>query len=122
MPLVVIDKAINILYYLPVNIKNMTIHQLRLNGCKVRVNHKRYGKFGGGEYAKENPLVDMRVIRANKLQNGISAKGGQTTIELTKDGKNYTATAKCNPKDPFNRKIAIKICLGRIAKQVEISY
>ena|ERR1041384_6240872 len=98
------------------NIKNMSIHELRKANFKVRVTHRR--KLG-----KDNcldPLMDMKTIREANLQDKINAKGGCSTIEVTTpDGKDYMATAKCNPKDVFNRKLAIKKCLGRIVSQIE---
>ena len=98
------------------NIKNMTIYELRKAGLKVRVNHRRRI---GDSHNQLDPLLDMKTIREENLQNKINAKGGQTTIELTDlNNKTWESSAYCNIIDSFNKKIAIRICLGRLAKQM----
>ncbi len=113
------------------DIKNMTIHQLRLAGNKVRVTHKRYAIQGYNYFFNQvlktkgvdilrKYLIPIKGIRADNQQNLINPKGGSTTIDITtKNGQEYSATAFCNLKDSFNRKTAISICLGRIGEQME---
>lgn len=77
-----------------------TIQQLRYQGFKVRVLHKRTTKpFKkiSGEYTMLNE------------------KGGTTTIEITTPDKQYTAQgiSECSAKELWNRKIGNKIALGR---------
>ena len=85
------------------------VHELRKNGYKVRVIHKR--KLNNND----RNLYHRREI---KFSENISPKGGQTTVEiLTPDGREFSETAKCSHLDSFNRKVGITIALGRIAKK-----
>lgn len=70
----------------------MTIRELRQSGNKVRVLHHRNAHPDGT----------------------ISCKGGFTIIEITtKDGRELSGTAKCRDDERFDRKMGIKIALGR---------
>ena|ERR1017187_428271 len=81
--------------------------------AKVRVTH--YRAFQNSL----DPLLTLKQIRNLKIQDKIAAKGGKTVIEMTtKDGQEFKAEAKCNPKDTFNRKLALQIALGRITKDM----
>jgi len=92
----------------------LTIHQLRKEfGWKVRVNHYRLDIGSTNECA-------IKWFRDKNQQSYISPTGGRTLIEITdRGGNNYKFEAKCSPKDSFNRKTALKICLGRLEKQLE---
>lgn len=70
----------------------MTVKSLRQSGFKVRVLHRR-----------------------NLLQDGTpSCKGGSTTVEITTpEGKDVSGTAKCRQDERFDRKLGVKIALGR---------
>lgn len=95
--------------------KNLTIYNLRKDlGFKVRVLHKRF--------VKGNGMLSLFEIRQNGLQSLINPKGGYTTISVTTPkGENYEVMAKCSDKDAYNKKVAISICLGRLAKQLNLT-
>ena len=93
-----------------------TIHQLRKSGYKVRINHLRYVSdylISKREIDKYN---DERQL--NLSMKNADPKGGYTTIEITTPmGENFKSEAACSKKDSFNRRIALQICLGRLAKK-----
>ena len=68
----------------------MSVYDLRKNGFKVRVNHYR-------------------------CTNNF---GGATVVDVTHPlGKTFTGTSLCNYQDQFNRKLGLRIALGRALKQ-----
>ena len=86
----------------------MTIQQLRNNGYKVRVLHCRlYNGYhtwqnGGHEYIQRNAPVDP------------DSKGGSTQVIIdSPDGKHFRGLAMCSKKDNYNKKMGVKIALGR---------
>ena len=80
-----------------------TIHELRKSGWKVRVHHFRY------YYRTLIPSNDRIFTVGQPLP-----KGGLTKIELTSPlGTQYLGQAECSKKDSFNRKLGVKIALGR---------
>ena len=93
-----------------------TIHQLRKSGYKVRINHKRYyAKYGLFSKKEAEEMVLNQYW--GDCKNKINPKGGYTAIEITTPtGENFKSEAACSKKDSFNRKIALRICLGRISK------
>jgi hypothetical protein len=105
-----------------------TVEQLRKAGHKVRIIHQRY-KFqdikkveklmAKGTKLRDLPKIPSYPRREIIDSNDISAKGGLTIIELTTPQRlNYRAEAACFIKDSFNRKLAVKICLGRIIRDM----
>lgn len=93
-----------------------SIHDLRKAGHKIRISHYRYILV---------PVTSCltRVTKKDKKggvypTNSILAKGGRTEIEFTpKDGSTTQVVESCcNPKDQFNRRLGIRICLGRLRK------
>lgn len=71
-----------------------TVQELRQSGYKVRVIHKR------------ERLVN--TFSPNTL-------GGTTIVELrTPEGVELRAEARCSTKDNYNKKLGVKIALGRI--------
>jgi hypothetical protein len=78
----------------------LTIKNLRQQGWKVRVLHRRH------HHLKDPMNINSGII---------CAKGGSTEIQLTSpDGKvNVSGYAKCSVKDNFNRKLGNSIALGR---------
>ena len=78
----------------------MTVHQYRKNGWKVRVLHFRNFQFGS-----DQPLP----------------RGGRTNIELTTPDKKSTVigVALCCDDDNYNKKIGVRIALGRAKKLLE---
>lgn len=50
--------------------------------------------------------------------NEMMPRGGFTIIIVSKDGIDTEATAKCNPKENYRKKLGVQICLGRINEQL----
>lgn len=102
--------------------QNKTIHQLRLEGYKVRVKHQRYkhvrySEFLAGTNLGQKDWFNLVPIKELPGKERFP-RGGETTVEITTpDGRNYAATSKCHINDNFDRKLAVRICLGRIEKQ-----
>jgi hypothetical protein len=70
----------------------VTVRELRQSGIKVRVLHTRNISPDGS----------------------VSCLGGTTTVEITtKDGTNLTGSAKCRDDERFDRKMGLKIAVGR---------
>lgn len=69
----------------------MKVHDLRKAGYKVRVLHFR-----------------------NDNGNGVSAKGGETVIQITTpDGQELEGRAKCSDKERYNKRVGVQVALGR---------
>lgn len=101
------------------NIANLpTIHDLRKAGQKVRISHFRHviradDKRDGAFFCRVT-----KEDKKNRRYNSILAKGGITQIWLTKqDGRSFMAESRCSEQDAFNRRLGIRIALGRLAKQ-----
>ncbi len=99
------------------NTNNPTVAELRKNGFKVRVIHKR---FSIQDFKRET----IKFLRNNKdvlLYSGSalagnmrSPKGGRTIVEVTfADGTEGRGVADCSPADAFNRKIGLGKALER---------
>jgi hypothetical protein len=87
----------------------MTIQQLRNNGYKVRVLHNRlyngYHKWQVG--AKDRASFSGIPIDPD-------AKGGSTQVVIdSPDGKHYQGLAICSKKENYNKKMGVRIALGR---------
>lgn len=73
------------------NMDYMTVESLRASGCKVRVMHTR---------------------RPNS--EGVNARGGKTVVEVTTpDGITLVGVSRCSRKENFNKKLGVRIALGR---------
>jgi hypothetical protein len=86
----------------------MTIQQLRNNGYKVRVLHCRlYNGYhtwqvGGHEHIQRNAPVDP------------DAKGGSTQVIIdSPTGEHFQGLAICSKKENYNKKMGVRIALGR---------
>jgi len=78
----------------------MTVEELRNNGYKVRVHHHR----------KMTRTLDGSSMVA-------CARGGRTVIEVTTpDGTNLVGSSRCSRKENFNKRLGVKIALGRALK------
>jgi hypothetical protein len=89
----------------------MNINQLRDAGYKVRVHHLRNFKGHEGLYTRHDFEVQFSKALYSKL---ISPRGGKTVVELTlPNGTDVTDSAVCSMKDQYNRKLGLKIALGR---------
>lgn len=89
----------------------ISVKNLRQGGFKVRVGHYRYTNI------KIINDPDMPILSSSftEFQKpfGVNPKGGKTTIELTKDGIDAKGEAICCLEDNYNRKLGVKIALGR---------
>ena len=86
----------------------MTVQELRKQGFKVRVLHNRlyngYHKWqvGDREHAKNYGPLDP------------DPKGGSTEIVIdSPTGEHYHGTAICSRKENYNKKMGVRIALGR---------
>lgn len=79
------------------------IAHLRENGNKVYIHHRRIFRPVVLEQG-EGYVVEERML----------PRGGETIVEvITPDGQTLTGNAKCSLKDSFNKKMGLKIALGR---------
>ena len=86
----------------------MTIQQLRNNGYKVRVLHNRlyngYHKWqvGDRDHVKKYGPLDP------------DSKGGSTQVVIdSPSGEHFTGLAMCSKKENYNKKMGVRIALGR---------
>lgn len=96
-----------------------TIHSLRMVGYKVRVYHAR-------QYIENSIHKSVFMSKRNMFDSNeseyftLSDKGGYSRIDLTTpDNKHYSAKFNFSPHRQFNRKLGIRVCLGKIFKQIE---
>ena len=76
------------------------IEQLRKDGYKVRVIHNRKIDFS------DFPKTTIKF-----------PQGGVTRVEVrTPDGKELVGEAVCHPEENYNKKLGVKIALGRALK------
>lgn len=71
-----------------------TVEDLRNSGAKVKVLHYRLPPVHKSD--KYNP------------------KGGKTSVIVIMNNETFEATATCSKKDNYNKKMGVKIALGRI--------
>jgi hypothetical protein len=95
--------------------KTQTVHQLRLNGWKVRVGHKRvFYRFDpktGVKTTKICLIKEWDVVCPNFF---LSAKGGITQVTITSpEGVTFTDQSVCNNTDHYNSSIGLQIAIGR---------
>lgn len=93
---------------------SINVASLRSDGYKVRVTHKRVYPL----LVSDNDDSFLTKKEAQKCQGifptVISSFGGYTTVEVTcPDGRELVGEAKCSSKQQFNRKLAVRIALGR---------
>jgi hypothetical protein len=64
--------------------------------------------------------VSMPVyeIRRLNLQGAIHARGGYTTVKVTKAGVNIIAEARCHASDHFNKSVGIKIATAKVVNEL----
>lgn len=90
----------------------MTVQELRQQGFKVRVTHRRFFKRGDSKVllSRKEYYYDDGI----QYSDDILPKGGETIIEITTPaGYEYEGVALCSKKDAFNRKEGVRIALER---------
>jgi hypothetical protein len=88
-----------------------TIKSIRQAGNKIRVSHFR-------AVSGHKELFPICEIRKNGWQNRILATSGKTILSLTtKAGQDFSAEAVCHSKENFNRRVAVSVAIGRLAKK-----
>ena len=86
-----------------------TVKSLRQAGNKVRVIHDR------PRY--QNPK-SMRLTSFGPYKE----KGGTTEIQITTpEGIDVSGKSKCSPKDNYNKKLGVRIALGRALEELKYS-
>lgn len=74
-----------------------TVEGLRASGYKVRVMHTRKPNSGG-----------------------VNARGGKTIVEVTTpEGVTLVGISRCSRKENFNKKLGVRIALGRAFASVQ---
>lgn len=102
---------------------NLSVHDLRVRGFKVRVTHTRAVKlpsWGQPDYYSRYEWVHR--TGDNCFSKHCLPHGGFTVVEVTSPDGTTTWKAKYNtPKGAnFNRRRGITACLGRIQKEISV--
>ena len=80
---------------------DVTVQDLRNAGYKVRVTHQRQWKDDTFSH------------------KSLNAKGGFTTVEVrTPLGQELIGNARCSNNDTYNKKLGVRIALGRAFKGI----
>ena len=103
-----------------------TVHQLRKEGYKIRIQHFRYPyQYATDGYAgpfqkltPPKPLTTDQIQPEKEFrhkQAAMNVRGGKTTLEIS--GKEFATpvqvVAFCSTSDNFNRKRGVELCLYR---------
>lgn len=84
----------------------MTVHDLRKCGYKVRVLHHRC--------VDGNLVGHIHQVLATQDGN-VDATGGMTVVQITTpNGIELEGRAKCSNKDRYDKKLGVKVALGRL--------
>lgn len=87
----------------------MTVQQLRNKGYKVRVLHNR---LYNGYHKWQVGAVESAKYRCGPIDP--DPKGGSTEIVIdSPDGKHFHGLAICSKKENYNKKMGVRIALGR---------
>lgn len=57
-------------------------------------------------------------VRRKGLLKQMRAKGGYTTVKVTKPGVNITGEAKCAPSDHFNKAVGIRVATQKAVEEL----
>lgn len=89
------------------------VKEIQALGYKVHVRHYR-------RMMDSESCFDMNTIKQAGLQDWIDAYGGYSECTVFWEGDNpcFTVTAKCSPKDRFNKKLGAHIALARALKKI----
>jgi hypothetical protein len=88
----------------------MTIQQLRNSGYKVRVSHNRlYKGYHRWQVGSRHTSSDYGYGPIDP-----DTKGGSTQIIIdSPHGRHYEGLAICSKKENYNKKLGVRIALGR---------
>ena len=95
--------------------KKQTVHQLRKNGWKVKVGHKRvFYKFDPKTGERKTKIALYKDWESECPDFYLSAKGGYTEISITSpEGETHSDYSECNKTDHYNCRIGLEIAIGR---------
>ena len=101
--------------------KKQTVHQLRKNGWKVKVGHKRViYRFDSKTGHKTVKICLFKDWQSTYSDFFLSAKGGFTEVCITSpEGITHTDYAICSDADHYNSTIGLDIALGRTLQHFE---
>lgn len=91
----------------------MTVQDLRQNGYKVMVLHRR---LYNGEYRSDANNKPVPVINHGIVVYYIEPdpKGGSTTVIIDSPcGKHFEGRSICNKQDNYDKRLGVRIALGR---------
>lgn len=92
----------------------MTVQELRNRGYKVRVLHNR---LYNGYHKWQVGSMDRAGYSGRPIDP--DTKGGSTEIVIdSPDGKHYHGISICSKKDNYNKKMGVRIAIGRSGVQV----
>lgn len=91
----------------------MTVAELRRQGCKVRINHyRRYNKHDG----LANKWLAEQLNLGHEFKQMLPT-GGLTRVEIDGLTQNtLVGEAVCSNADNYDKKLGIKIAIGRALK------
>ena len=101
--------------------KKQTVHQLRKNGWKVKVGHKRvFYRFDPKTGIKSEKICLFNEWKSTYPDFYLNAKGGLTEVCITSpEGITHSDSAECNTADHYNSSIGLTIALGRTLQHFE---
>ncbi len=86
------------------------IQAIQSQGWRVFIKHKR----------TKSPIPTKKIDIKNGFSihyaNAISPKGGETRVEIQKNGICFYGTAKCRPDESFCKQQGVSVALGRALK------
>ena len=93
----------------------MTVQDLRNIGFKVRVLHNRlYNGYHKWQVGSSRDRASFSGIPIEP-----DSKGGSTEVVIdSPDGKHYQGVAICSKKENYNKKLGVKIALGRCGVKI----
>ena len=110
----------------------MTVQELRQNGFKVQVHYARYLAYvdydsgrhepdnGVTPYSPHKGFVDVGMGKIGYWKEPIFPRGGECEVTVTTpDNQTLVGKSVCSLLDNFDRKLGLKIALGRAFKQKE---
>lgn len=97
--------------------QQQTVHQLRLSGKHVKISHlRRYYRFDSKTGKKKTVLLSFEDHKEKYPDFFLDAFGGHTTMSIIDKAdadKFVSVVAKCTDFDRYDRKLGVKIALGK---------